>query len=63
VKAPVFSSDRVSGGFATAASQWRPLVRGAPDAAARCRRHRDAAEFLIRLPDHFSEPDEELEIA
>jgi hypothetical protein len=37
--------------------------QGAPDAAARCRRRHDATEFLIRLPDHFSEPDEELKIA
>jgi len=35
----------------------------APDAVARCRRRPDATEFFIRLPDHFSEPGEELKIA
>lgn len=40
-----------------------PWSGRAPDAAARCRRRPDAAEFFIRLPDHFSEPGEELKTA
>jgi hypothetical protein len=40
-----------------------PWSGHAPDAAARCRGRPDAAEFFIRLPDHFSEPGEELKTA